>query len=134
MGAILVVTGSREANVVECERHIYEFLKSNSTNEIWEGGCETGADLAARNVRLTRNIKPRTFHADWDTHGDKAGPLRNNRMIHCASLAAKDRDVVVLALLAFGVENRGTYDCISNAMTQKLPLNIRYVSNNSSTR
>lgn len=45
-------------------------------------GAATGADQWARTWAWTeKEITIRSFPADWEAHGRKAGPLRNQRMI-----------------------------------------------------
>ena len=47
---------------------------------IYEGG-ERGADTLAREWAKQANIPCKTFHADWDKFGSRAGPLRNLEML-----------------------------------------------------
>ena len=44
-------------------------------------GCATGADLHAEMWAESRKRKALGFRAEWQKHGKKAGPLRNQRMI-----------------------------------------------------
>lgn len=43
-------------------------------------GMATGADEMGRRWALANNIPVAEFSADWDTHGKKAGPIRNKAM------------------------------------------------------
>jgi hypothetical protein len=47
---------------------------------IIQGGAK-GADFMARKWAEANEVFCRTFHADWDTHGKAAGPIRNQRML-----------------------------------------------------
>jgi hypothetical protein len=44
-------------------------------------GGSTGADSLARRWANLNRITSKTFKADWDTHGLKAGPIRNAKML-----------------------------------------------------
>lgn len=44
-------------------------------------GGANGADYLAHQVANVLGWKVETFEADWGTHGKKAGPLRNQRML-----------------------------------------------------
>jgi hypothetical protein len=48
--------------------------------EVVEGGAD-GADTCAFWWCLMHKIKCTTVRADWDTHGKKAGPIRNSAML-----------------------------------------------------
>jgi len=48
--------------------------------EIIEGGAK-GADALAAKYADKFNIPLRTFKADWDNLGKKAGPIRNSQML-----------------------------------------------------
>jgi len=45
-----------------------------------EGGAR-GADRMAREFAKWQGIPVRTFPADWDAHGNAAGPIRNRQML-----------------------------------------------------
>ena len=76
-----------------------------------EGGAQ-GADRFARDWRADRLIPGRTFTAEWDRFGRKAGPLRNARMI------AEGRPDLVLAFPG----GRGTADMIAKAEAAGVPV------------
>lgn len=44
-------------------------------------GAAVGADSMAGEWAQARGVPVRAFPADWDTHGRKAGPLRNQQML-----------------------------------------------------
>ena len=48
--------------------------------EIINGGAK-GADTLGRVWARTRHININTFDADWNNHGNSAGPIRNERML-----------------------------------------------------
>lgn len=67
--------------------------------KLLQGGA-TGADFHAANWALDRNVNVRTFPADWETQGAKAGPLRNQAMVD-------ERPDLVVAFPG----GKGTSDC-----------------------
>lgn len=71
--------------------------------ELIQGGA-TGADHLANEWAKTKPIKRYVCKAEWDKHGDAAGPLRNARMLEWKP------DVVV----AFP-GGRGTADMVRRA-------------------
>ena len=125
---ILIVTGSREASESEALDAIRSFAESRWPDEVWHGGCSTGADFAAGEWRRSiSDTPPRVFVAEWDAHGPAAGPIRNQAMIAAGYEAAKAEDVYVLAIFARGAGNRGTKDCVKRAIEAGLPVDIRHV-------
>jgi hypothetical protein len=44
-------------------------------------GDAQGADRLAKGWAVSRRVKHLPFAADWQTHGDLAGPIRNRRML-----------------------------------------------------
>lgn len=49
------------------------------------GACRTGADHWADEWASERKVNRRWYPADWKTHGDAAGPIRNRHMLHDAN-------------------------------------------------
>lgn len=47
---------------------------------VYEGGAK-GADTFAREWAKEANIPCKTFSAEWDKYGTKAGPIRNLQML-----------------------------------------------------
>ncbi|MFI9591023.1 SLOG family protein [Nonomuraea sp. NPDC052265] len=83
------------------------------------GGCETGADaMAAAWVRIMRDdldmpVIERTFEAEWERFGKRAGPMRNRRMIEAGA------DYVI----AFNLnDSRGTSGTIALAEAAGIPV------------
>ncbi len=44
-------------------------------------GCAPGADTLASRWAFLAGILEHAFRADWDTHGNAAGPIRNQEML-----------------------------------------------------
>src|ERR1700744_2740672 len=66
-----------------------------------EGGAH-GADRLARQWAMSNRVQIWTFEADWEGHGNFAGPMRNKEMI------AEGRPDVVVAFPTPGEKNKGT--------------------------
>lgn len=80
-------------------------------NEDGEQFCVGGADWLAKCWAGERRVPCRTMNADWNRHGTRAGPLRNQEMIDEAP------DLVV----AFP-GGRGTADCVRRALAANIPV------------
>ena len=79
------------------------------------GGAE-GADKMAGEIAAFLGLKVEVFPADWKTHGKKAGPLRNQRMLD----EGKPDHVV-----AFPLEGSvGTWDMIRRAQRAGISLEV----------
>ena len=78
----VLVTGSRtwsDKTVIYSE--LNNFLAKFPNNLILVHGGAAGADSIAHNWALANNVKTEVWEANWDLHGKKAGPIRNNLMI-----------------------------------------------------
>lgn len=90
----ILVTGSRvlergrgEGNEIEREL-LSNLLRARENRDhltVVVGDCPTGADLYAREW-LTDYlgmgcVDPEVHTAEWETHGDRAGPVRNVNMV-----------------------------------------------------
>lgn len=58
-------------------RHISEIMPISA---IIHGGAK-GADSLAHNWAQWRNVPVERYDAEWDLHGNAAGPIRNQRML-----------------------------------------------------
>lgn len=81
-GVIVVVTGGRR---FKSRSFVYE--KLTQLHAHWpikamvNGMAPDGVDKFAYDWAIDRDIPVREFHADWETHGESAGPRRNQEMI-----------------------------------------------------
>lgn len=73
-------------------------------------GGANGADELATRWAVMRGIPNRVYMADWDLHGRKAGPLRNQRMLDDGK---PDRVVAFRG-------GRGTNDMVNRALRAKV--------------
>lgn len=83
---------------------------TNERGEYWpkENGAYVGADYGAYTWALKRRYEVTVFHAEWDDYGNKAGPVRNSKMIlDCAGPDAY--------LVAFDGGGPGTADALKKA-------------------
>jgi hypothetical protein len=102
----LAVTGGRDYSDSAHEfRLLDEIHAAHPVTELCQGGA-SGADRFAKVWAESRGVACQTFVADWDAHGNAAGPMRNKRM--CDYVASREGRKMLLALPG----NRGTADCV----------------------
>jgi hypothetical protein len=87
----IIITGSRDADLEEVMAILerWWFIRARARGGyrfsrelvIVEGGCPTGADLAARKWAQQHRLTLETHRADWDQYGSRAGPIRNRNMV-----------------------------------------------------
>ena len=91
----------------ECER-ILTAKREQAGDEVHVSvlsGGATGADALGERYAAERGLQVLRFPADWDTHGNAAGPIRNRQMAENATM-----------LIAFwDGESRGTKNMIDEA-------------------
>lgn len=73
-------------------------------------GAARGADTLAKVAAIYLGIPWQSFPADWDTHGKKAGPVRNQQMLD------QGPDLVIAFYPVSGCTS-GTADMIRRAKT-----------------
>jgi len=78
--------------------------------EIISGGCR-GVDRCGEILAERRGFALRIFPADWDTHGKKAGPIRNQQMIDYAAEVQRGSAVIVIRYL----DSKGSADLLWRA-------------------
>lgn len=116
----LLITGSRYDSDVNIPR-MYAIIKSLKPTEIIVGDAATGVDKRARIISTQLGIKPQVFYAEWDRYGLDAGPMRNTEML-------KQKPDLVLAFHPAIWRSKGTRNCISQAITFKIP--VKHVTAN----
>ncbi len=114
MTTILICGGRFYRDAGTIERYIRSLPEETTT--IIHGGCYKGADAIAHKLALEWNYFVIVYHADWQTHGRKAGPIRNQRML---DVGKPDK------VVAFwdGV-SPGTRDMIHRAKAAGVPVEI----------
>lgn len=109
---IVLVTGGRDFADFRCvgrvldEAHSWERITRIIT------GCAAGADRWARNWALLHEVDAHVYAARWRAEGNKAGPLRNARML------ADGRPDLVIAFPG----GRGTADMVRRAAAAGVPV------------
>jgi hypothetical protein len=75
----LIIAGSRTLN--PSVRDIGEYVSKYNIHirEVVSGGAK-GVDTSAEKYALAADQPLKIFHADWDTNGRAAGPIRNKQM------------------------------------------------------
>lgn len=110
----VLICGSRHYNDYESVRIFLE--KNRDRIEcVIEGGAK-GADRCGRMAAESLGIPVRTFPADWNKHGKRAGPIRNQLMLDAGS------PHYVLAYPLKG--SIGTWDMINRAKRAGVPVKI----------
>lgn len=83
-------------------------------------GDARGADrMSERLLRYRVQFYIERYPADWEKHGKRAGPIRNQEMV---DLGAD----VCLAFFKNGAVNRGTSDCVRRAEKAGIPVRKFY--------
>lgn len=80
---ILVIYGGRD--YTDREELFRECDRCRSVSLVLCGEAK-GADTLGKEWALSRGIEVRSFPADWDKHGKKAGHLRNIEMAEIANI------------------------------------------------
>jgi hypothetical protein len=96
-------------------RRVYEVLDAaHAANPIilLIAGGANGADALAVDWAGSASVKSQVFPADWEKHGRKAGPLRNQQMIN------EGKPHMVIAFPG----GRGTADMVKRADTAGVPV------------
>ena len=110
----IAIVGSRQRDefnyeVANIRKALFDVMHEHGLEKkdvtIISGGCKKGADRFAEYVAYDNGFKITIYHADWDTHGKAAGPIRN-------SMIVEDCDMVI-ALMAIG--SKGTLDTVKKA-------------------
>lgn len=101
----VLVTGSRNFQNLAYLEH--ELLALKPTVVV-HGGAR-GADALADAVATRHGIPVRVYHADWETHGRAAGPIRNRDMFTAEHRPDEPIDVC----LAFPGNGKGTHDMMA---------------------
>lgn len=118
----IIVAGGRDFNDYEllCEEmktHPYAditIIQGGQVTTNYKTGEKYGADYLGGKWAHENNIPCKVFTADWEMHGNAAGPIRNQEM-------AREADI----LIAFwDGKSRGTKNMIDNANQLGLEVHI----------
>lgn len=108
----VLVCGSRHFNDYE---KLKDVLASLPISELIHGDAR-GADRLGARYAKSNSIPCRSFPADWEQYGKRAGPIRNSQMLR------EGRPEMVVAFLAPG--SRGTQNMIDQATKAGVPVKI----------
>lgn len=114
----LGIVGSRDFTDKEkFETFVKDWIRKEGKPAIIVSGGARGADTLAKNYANDRKIPLEEIHADWNTYGKKAGPIRNT---HIATLCTH--------ILAFPSRSgRDTQDTIRKAKFRKKHVTVHYI-------
>jgi ATP phosphoribosyltransferase regulatory subunit HisZ len=115
----LLVSGSRTVTAAQahlvCEVIVELVTAAGASDVEMLVGDAQGVDAVARALAQQKGWKLQVFHARWQVHGTRAGPLRNTEML----------DKVPDQVVAFpSKQSLGTRDVIRKAQQRKLPLRV----------
>lgn len=111
----LVVACSRGITVQEniLDSIINDILKL-PVSEIVSGNCQNSSDSSGEYWALAKGININLFPADWDTHGNSAGPFRNKQMAEYADAA----------LIFWDGKSRGSKNMADHMHRKKKPVYV----------
>jgi len=119
---LIVFTGTREKKVEDHGIDIINqaadealgYMAYEEVSKVWSGGARGVDFLAVRWCEyylLDYDIE----QADWGLYGNKAGPIRNGKMLDLARLHSIDTGLELICIGIPGPSSRGTWDCITQA-------------------
>lgn len=121
----LLVCGSRNWSDYQTIWHAVATLPSKPEIIITGGDknglhySQRGADLIAVQVAKSMKIPWDIYYADWDAFGNRAGPLRNQRML--------DEGKPTLVLAFPEKESKGTIDMMNKAAKAGIPVKVHLI-------
>lgn len=112
----VIIAGSRCFNDYETLKKYCDHILQNQTDVTILCGLARGADKLGKKYAEERGFKVEKYPADWKTHGNRAGIIRNCQMGDSAD-----------ALIAFhDGQSRGTLHMIDYAKKKKLKVRVKY--------
>ena len=109
----VLVCGSRHFNDYEWLERELNGLKLESGTTIINGGAR-GADTLAGRFAKAYAYSEECYPADWNTHGRRAGPIRNHRMLR------EGKPDLVVAFIA--PDSRGTKHMVEISRKAGIPV------------
>lgn len=112
----VLVTGSRDWTDEATIRHELQCIQDDNLNCKLVHGAARGADSIAAKIASEMGWLIEAYPADWQKHGKKAGPIRNQVML---DLGMPDM------VLAFPLpQSIGTFDMIRRAENAGVPVRV----------
>ncbi len=141
---ILLISGSRSIDDMEIfRRAIHEFMANEFAGEyplplnktIYQivSGNARGVDSVAERFAKKQGIDLAIFPANWEKHGNAAGPIRNEQMLDYGIMMADLMDVEVrlLAIPFPGAEGGGTNHMIQKCKNEGMKIFVYDASKHS---
>jgi len=110
----VIVAGSRTFNDSALMCRKLDRILANQTEVEIVSGTARGADKLGEQYAASRGYGVKLFPADWETHGKRAGFIRNEEMANYADAC----------VVFWDSESRGTKSMIDLAEKHKLKLRI----------
>lgn len=120
---VLVVSGSRYLSGSKHRDTVFasleECLKQHEIDRVFVGDAR-GADMFVAQYCEKHEVNYETFHANWTEYGNRAGPMRNERMVSTA--LEESRKTIGLCFPKVGSTNKGTLHCMSVMNLKNVPM------------
>lgn len=112
----VIIAGSR--NVNDYSLVVQAVQRSGFTITEVVSGCATGIDRMGEQWAIANNIPIKEMPADWNRHGNSAGPQRNRAMAEYADAA----------IVVWDGKSRGSRNMIENMIRRKKPYYVALTS------
>jgi hypothetical protein len=118
----VIIAGSRDVpeQVRQCKAAVIDFEQRYGRITEVVSGCARGADRVGELFAEMRQIPVDKYPADWNTHGKRAGIIRNSQMA----------DVAQGLVALWDEQSPGTRNMIETARNKKLQIVVwNYLTN-----
>lgn len=125
MTTVVLVTGGRTYCGGGLVSELNRLHFDEGPIEILINGGAHGADALAKKWAEGSDIACETMIADWDLHGKRAGPIRNQAMVDRVVTLRKEQllgDYDIVCVAAPG--GHGTADCVRRAKLAGIRINV----------
>lgn len=112
----VIIAGSR--NISDYKLIAETIIKSGFNITEVVSGCATGVDTLGEQWARANDVPIKEMPANWNRHGNSAGPIRNRDMAEYADAA----------IIIWDGESRGTRNMIENMIRRKKPYHIGMTS------
>lgn len=114
--ARVIITGDRRWECVDLAKRLVQRMKDRIGDSlvIVHGGA-AGIDDSFATACVHLSVYAETHQADWDKHGNAAGPIRNQEMVDAGA-------AFCVACHRFLPRSRGTRDCVQRCLDAGIPV------------
>ncbi len=116
----VVIAGCRDYNDYDEAKSFIDYCLSNIRKEneivIVSGGAR-GADAIGERYAIENGFKIEKYHADWQTYGRCAGPIRNRQMA----------EICDYVICFWDQKSKGTKSMINYAIKCNKPVKIKNI-------